>query len=94
MSIEPWGDLFPGWPDQLRQMWTTDIIAEFIDLYDRDIDGAMYKINDTVQYTKKNGDQAIGKILAVNLTEDHIYEYAIEGYHLLLWEYELREIIT
>lgn len=71
-------------------------IKEFVELYNRDIPPAKYRIGDVIKYTHSHEGSGTGKILAVNDADGAGYtgiEYAIEGLNFLLWESEIYEKI-
>jgi len=59
----------------------------FIELHSENFDSAKFKIGDDVLY---NGN--IHKILAVNMCDANLIEYAIDNHNFLVWEDELNPI--
>lgn len=62
-----------------------EYILVFIEIHNKDIKGARFKIGDKVLY-KEN----IHEILAVNICDKDSIEYAISNHYYLVWEEELK----
>ena len=65
-------------------------IKNYVELHNKDIPKAKFKIGKVVNVTpfNKSIESGMGKILAVCNTGDGI-EYAVEGFNVLFWEEEL-----
>lgn len=76
-----------------------DWIMAFIRIYNRDIEGAKFKIGQEVHFVHSNaGDLGVCNVVAVKEACDCIpprqptFEYALDGIDFLAWESELTEV--
>lgn len=72
--------------------WADPIVPFFVTYHNQDIDGALFRIGQVVQAIT-NGQVIFGAVLGVAKHDATVFEYAIEGYPLLLWEKELTAVL-
>lgn len=79
--------------EEIKANFAAQFVEEFCYLHGQNIEGANFKIGDTVEVWKHEGVERkavhTGVVIAVSQQDDDVFEYAVSGYPWLLWETDL-----